>query len=214
MRPRIAPYLERLRAVPFVRSVSAVKEQVQVGDVCVDALLVIKTPTGTERLYCEVKSSNLSRELAAQVASWGKAVKPLLVAAPVIGGGVGDFLAENDTNYVDLRGNCHIDLGGRYVAHVQGQRGERSARAKALRNPSYQVLFTVLAQPSLIGVPVRALAGAAGVSRQPVVTLRERLLELRPLIEITWSTCEVAVRSSTRLEMHAVAVPIGTSGPS
>jgi len=178
MRPNVAPYLERLRAVPFVRNVAVEKEQVQVGGVTVDALLTIETPSGTERIYFEVKSSNLSRELSGQVASWGKAVKPLLVAAPIIGGGVGDFLAENDISYVDLRGSCHIDLGGRYVARIQGQRGGRSTIAKALRTPSYRVLFAVLARPSLIGVPVRTLAVAAGVSRQPVVTLRERLLDL------------------------------------
>jgi hypothetical protein len=178
MRTKLVPYLERLRAVPFVRSVAVEREQVEVRGEQVDAVLMIRTPTGKEKVYIEVKTSNMSREMAAQVATLARHVQPLLVAAPVIGSGVGDFLAENKTSFVDLRGNCHIDLGGRYVAHIQGQRGERPATARALRPPSYHVLFTILAEPSLISAPVRALALAAGVSRQPAVTLRERLVEL------------------------------------
>jgi hypothetical protein len=40
------------------------------------------------------------------------------------------------------------------------------------------VLFALLADPSRIAVTVRALAEIAGVSRQPAVSLRERLVEL------------------------------------
>jgi hypothetical protein len=178
MLPKLDAYLERLQAVPFVRSVSVEKDEVEVGGVRVDAVLTIRTPTGKEKIHVEVKTSNMSREMAAQVVTLGHQVKPLLVVAPIIGGGVGELLAENNVSFIDLRGNCHIDLGGRYVARIQGQRGERPTAARALRTPSYQVLFTVLADPSLISAPVRTLAAAAGVSRQPAVTLRARLVEL------------------------------------
>ena len=183
MVPKLDAYLERLRAVPFVRGVSVEKEEVQVGKHRVDALVVIRTPTGKEKVYVEVKTSNMSREMAAQVVTLARGVHPLIVAAPVIGAGIGDFLAENNTSFVDLRGNCHIDLGGRYVARIQGQAGERPTTARALRTPSYQVLFTVLAEPTLISAPVRTLAAAAGVSRQPAMTLRERLVELGLVVQ-------------------------------
>lgn len=178
MASKLDAYLERLKTVPFVRSVSVDKDEVKVGGVRVDAVLTIRTPTGKEKVYAEVKTSNMSREMASQIITLARDVKPLLVAAPVIGGGVGDLLTENNVSFIDLRGNCHIDLGGRYVAQVQGQRGERPTTARALRTPSYQVLFTVLAEPALLSAPVRTLAAAAGVSRQPVMTLRERLVEL------------------------------------
>ncbi len=183
MSSKLNAYLERLRAVPFVRAVSVEKKQVRVGKHRVDALVVIRTPAGKEKVYVEVKTSNLSREMAAQVVTLARDVKPLIVAAPVIGSGIGDFLAENDTSFVDLRGNCHIDLGGRYVARIQGQAGPRPAIARGLRTPSYQVLFTVLAEPSLISAPVRTLAAAAGVSRQPVTTLRGKLVELGLVVQ-------------------------------
>lgn len=178
MIPKLDAYVERLRAVPFVRAVSIDEAPVQVGKHRLDALLLIQTPTGQEKLFIEVKSSNMSREMAAQVATLVRDVQPLIVAAPVIGSGIGDFLAENNTSFVDLRGNCHLDLGGRYVARIQGRSGDQPTTARALRTPSYQVLFTVLAEPKLISAPVRTLAAAAGVSRQPVLTLRERLVEL------------------------------------
>lgn len=178
MVPKLDAYLERLRAVPFVRGVSVSKGEPSVGAVHVDAAVTIRTPTGKEKVYVEVKTSNLSKEMAAQVVTLAQHVKPLLLAAPIIGGGIAETLVQNGISFVDLRGNCHIDLGGRYVARIQGQRGERPVTGRALRTPSYQVLFTVLAEPSLISAPVRTLAAAAGVSRQPAMTLRERLVEL------------------------------------
>lgn len=178
MTSEITDYLELLRTIPFVRSVAVEKKQRKHGDLRVDAVLKVRTPTTTEQLYCEVKSSNVSHELAGQIITLGRNIHPLLVAAPIIGGGIGDFLVQNDINFVDRRGNCYLNLGDRYVARIQGKSGEPQPTARALRTPSYQVLFTVLANPDLIAAPVRTLASAAGVSRQAVVTLQERLSEL------------------------------------
>jgi hypothetical protein len=41
----------------------------------------------------------------------GRQIHPLLVAAPIIGAGIGDFLVQNDINFVDRRGNCYLNLG-------------------------------------------------------------------------------------------------------
>jgi len=177
MAAEIAGYLELLRSIPFVRSV-AIEKQPKHGDLRVDAVLKVRTPTSTEQIYCEIKSSNVSHELAGQLIGLARQIRPLLVAAPIIGAGIGDFLAENNINFVDRRGNCYLNLGDRYVARIQGKSGEPQPTARALRTPSYQVLFTVLAEPDLISAPVRTLASAAGVSRQAVVTLQERLSDL------------------------------------
>ena len=183
MPPELTGYLDLLKGIPFVRSVSIDKKQHKKGDLIIDALLKVRTPTGSEQLYCEVKSSNMSHELAMQVVGFARHIHPLLVVAPIIGAGIGDFLVENKINFVDLRGNCYLNLGDRYVARIQGQRGEQHPTARALRTPSYQVLFTILAEPSLLSAPVRALASASGVSRQAVVTLQERLSELGHVIK-------------------------------
>jgi hypothetical protein len=183
MPPELTGYLDLLKGIPFVRSASVDKRQHKNGDLSIDALLKVRTPTGIEQLYCEVKSSNMSRELAAQVVGLARQIHPLLVLAPIIGAGIGDFLVENKINFVDLRGNCYLNLGDRYVARIQGHRGEQQPTARALRTPSYQVLFTILAEPSLLSAPVRALASASGVSRQAVVTLQERLSELGHVVK-------------------------------
>ena len=183
MPAQLDDYLEHVRKIPFVRGISVEKGPVTKGNVKVDAQLSIKTPTGRERVYCEIKTSNLSNELAAQIVTLARRIQPLLIVAPVIGSGVGDFLAENKTSFIDLRGNCYLNLGDQYIARIQGQRSEHRATAKALRTPSYQVLFTVLAEPALISTSVRALAASSGVSRQSAVTLRERLAELDAVVE-------------------------------
>jgi len=158
MPPELTEYLDLLKGIPFVRSVSVDKRQHKNGDFRIDASLKVRTPTGSEQLYCEVKSSNMSHELAAQVVGLARQVHPLLVLAPIIGAGIGEFLVENKINFVDSRGNCYLNLGDRYVARIQGQRGEQLPTASALRTPSYQVLFTILAEPSLLSAPVPALA--------------------------------------------------------
>jgi hypothetical protein len=176
-RDRLGPYLERLQALPFVRSVT-LDRRAPAGDLDVDASLELETPTGTERVLCEVKSTNLSHALAAQAVALGQRVQPLLVAAPVIGTGVADFLIANDINFVDLRGNCYINLGGRYIAKMQGLPAERASTPGAPRLPSYFVLFTVIANPELLSATVRTLAEKAGVSRQPAVWMREEMVKL------------------------------------
>lgn len=91
--------------------------------------------------------------------------------------------APGNVNFIDRRGNCYLNLGDRYVAQIQGKKGEPQPTARALRTPSYQVLFTMLAEPKLTSSPVRALASAAGVSRQAVLTLQQRLSELGHLVK-------------------------------
>src|SRR5512147_251472 len=117
MAAEIASYIELLRAIPFVRSV-AIEKQHKHGDLRVDAVLKVRTPTSTEQIYCEIKSSNVSHELAGQLVGLARQIRPLLVAAPIIGAGIGDFLAENNINFVDRRGNCYLNLGDRYVARI------------------------------------------------------------------------------------------------
>ena len=178
MAASLTSYLEHLKALPFVKSVSVVKERVRLRNDTVDAVLSIGTPSGKSRIYCEIKASNLSNELAAQAVELGHRVHPLLVASPVIGSGIGEFLTANETNFVDLRGNCYLNLDGRYVARIQGRAGVTTVPSRSLRTPAYQVLFALLADPSLLAASVRTLAEAAGVSRQPAHSVRQRLVDL------------------------------------
>jgi hypothetical protein len=104
--------------------------------------------------------------------------------APHIGAELGRRLSQAGINYLDRQGNCHLALGGQVLVHVEGRGpGRVTATEKGIRAPGYQVLFALLAEPSLVDAPIRALAQAAGTSRQPVVDMRHRLLSEGYLVE-------------------------------
>ncbi len=77
---------------------------------------------------------------------------------------------------MDRSGNCHLRVHS-HVARIQGRRqaARRSTRIKPLRAPAYQVLFALLADSELIHESLRAIAEAAGVSRQAVADAVARL---------------------------------------
>ena len=183
MRPTLDAYVDHLRALPFVRDVTVAESDAWRGRYRVDAVLRVATPTGERLLAVEMKGSNFSRGMVDQAIVLKREVDNLLVVAPVIGAGMGELLVKHGVNFIDLRGNCYLDLGGEYVAHVVGRGGPTPAPPRALRAPSYQVLFALLAEPSLVSVSERALATVAGVSRQPAVTVRKLLLDLGYIVQ-------------------------------
>ena len=87
-----------------------------------------------------------------------------------------DRFGRTKVNFVDLAGNCHLEVGDRYYAHIEGRRPEsKPSTARALRGPAYQVLFALLADPDLTTAPARVLADAAGkVSPQTALDARRR----------------------------------------
>jgi hypothetical protein len=102
-------------------------------------------------------------------------------------------------NLLDRAGNCYVKLSGKYVARIQGKRAERrAASGKSLRAPAYRALFALLADPPLISATVRALAEAAGVSRQAAHDIRPRLQALGCAYTTSdgrfgwWTTSQVA----------------------
>jgi hypothetical protein len=102
-----------------------------------------------------------------------------LLFAPAIGRELGDVLEQRKVGFVDRAGNCYLSLSGKHVARIQGKRAERRPpAAKPMRAPAYRALFALLAEPKLAGASVRALAEAAGVSRQAAADIRHRLQAL------------------------------------
>jgi hypothetical protein len=174
MSREVAPYLAHLKALPFVRNAAFKTSLVD------DGSLRLATPTRAYDLPVEIKRTHLSQATAEHiVASRGKR-KGLLVLAPAVGRELAELFAEHHVNFVDLAGNCFVQLGNSYLAKVQGQRAvSRPASEKSLRGPAYRVLFALLAEPSLVNGTARALATAAGgVSPQTANDVRARLLAL------------------------------------
>lgn len=173
----VRPYIEHLERLPFVRAaaVVAVPGAPYQG---IDGHLRLTTPTRKFTLPFELKRTHLTRELAGRMAHLAKEHPGLLVMAPAIGRDLADAFARDQINFVDLAGNCFVQLDERYVARIQGQRPvTRPPEEKALRAPAYRVLFALVADPELVGTTARALAEAAGgVSPQTANDVRAKLV--------------------------------------
>jgi hypothetical protein len=176
-----APYLGRLRELPFVRDARVGRKTP--GPSEIDAVVSVRTPTGKLAMPAVLKRTHLTRDLGHRLALLGKSVHHLLVLAPAVGRDLGDELTKANVNYVDLAGNCHVRIGDQFLARIEGRRTQVAPVEKSLRAASYRVLFALLVDPSLVTAPARKLAQAAGgVSAQTAIDLRARLRERRIVV--------------------------------
>lgn len=181
----LQPYLEHLRQLPFVEQATAVQPGPRENNQRqVDMFVAIKTPTGEKKLPCELKGSYLLKETAQHFVHLAHEIPDLLLLAPAIGRELGDLFQHERVNFLDLAGNCYLNLDDRYIARLQGRVTPRPRAAdKGLRAASYRVIFAMLAEPALVGATTRKLAEAAGgLSPQTVSDVRERLQQRGALL--------------------------------
>jgi hypothetical protein len=175
----LEPYLERLRALPFVREARGVTPKSASRGIAApsDANVLVRTPDGPTTLIAQLKRTHLSRELAERLVHLRSMMPDLVLFAPFVGRDLAGRFAKERLNFVDLAGNCHVEIGERYLAHVEGRRPKPVPSAhRAMRAPSYQVLFALLVKPELATAKARALAEASGgVSPQTALDARARL---------------------------------------
>ena len=176
--PDLQPYLERLEQLPFVRSARVVARMHRVRDWELDAIVQLTTPDGSVELPVEHKATTMNATIAEQVRVVSSSVPGLLVLAPVVASGHGEQLAAAGVNFMDLAGNCHMRIGDRYIARIQGRRPEsRAPGEKALRAPAYRVICALLAKPDSVDATARQLAAeSGGVSPQTANDVRHRLV--------------------------------------
>jgi hypothetical protein len=143
-----------------------------------DSQLSITTPQDTHTLPCEIKRAHLRHETAEFIVHAAKRTPDLIVFAPTIGRELGDVFEHAGVNFVDSAGNCHLKLGDRYLARIQGRTAATKAPTdRGLRAPAYRALFALLVRPDLINAASRAIAAEAEVSPQTANDLRRRLVE-------------------------------------
>ena len=178
----IAPYLDRLSALPPVQAVRVKGRAVRGKDGAeTDAEIEIKTSARRYRLWVEHKRVRLTAIAATALQA---AADASIVMAPVITGEAATRLAERAINYVDLAGNCHLHLGDDVDVHVEGHRAPRVApEDRGIRAAGYQALFTYLAGADL-AAPVRVIDKLAGVSRQAAHQMRTRLIAEGFVLEV------------------------------
>ncbi|MCA8975963.1 MAG: hypothetical protein KDC98_14670 [Planctomycetes bacterium] len=108
---------------------------------------------------------------------------PAVVLASVIGAKLRAALVARGLGFLDLAGNCHLELdGGNVTVQVEGRHAVRPSGVGSLRAAGYRVMFTLLAAPRLLERTVRDIGGAANVSRHAVQSLMARLRDEGVLI--------------------------------
>jgi hypothetical protein len=172
-----ALYLESLLALPFLRDAALHPEPRQKGALG-SSVLELTTPRGRRRFSVEEKRSHLSqalvRDIIARASS--RATRPLIVFAPYVSAEMGALLVSNGINFVDRAGNCHLDLGGNYIGHVEGRKPRRSTGLPSgLRAPGFRIVFALLVEPDLLNAPARELARTSGVSLGTASNVLRRL---------------------------------------
>ena len=174
----LEPYLARLREIPFVRGARLSVRQPRDGQKQLDGIVLLETPAGKHELVVELRRTYLTYATAEGVLGQMQAVepKPWILFAPYIPRPLGQYLADQNTNFLDLAGNCRLILGQRYMAIVEGRTPKRALEAyRGLRVPGYQVLFAILAEPGLLNTTVRQLATAAGTGKTAAAETIRRL---------------------------------------
>jgi len=133
----------------------------------------------TERFLVRVTRSHLSYALVRGLIAEMRSVRANWVLfAPYVPAAIGRELAGEHASYVDAVGNCHLlaDHSRHLLVHVEGKKPDRASHVRGGgRLPSYQVLFAIVAKPSLLEEPVRRIAEVAGVGKTAVAEQLERL---------------------------------------
>ncbi|HYV84345.1 MAG TPA: type IV toxin-antitoxin system AbiEi family antitoxin [Patescibacteria group bacterium] len=170
--------LERLRDLPFVDKALLLpgSEPDARGR---DGRIRIITPFTTREFDLEVKRTHLTRGtvdgVLAQAARRGQ--RPWILFAPHVGRPLGQYLNEQRVNYVDVAGNCRLQIDRRHMALIEGRPPERAAgQGRGIGAPGFRILFALLVKPGLLDAPVRQVAEAAGVA---TATAANRLTQLR-----------------------------------
>jgi hypothetical protein len=178
------------------------------------APLRVVTPSGKFTLGVELKRSHLTRALAEHVIRTAADGRSSLLMAPSVGSELAERFVQRGVNFVDLAGNCFVQLDDRYIARIQGQRAAQRAPAeKALRAPAYRVLFALLAEPELARATLSRLAAAAGgVSPQTASELRARLIDGGVLIDARGGPAWGRGRRQQTVETFLFGFPILMAG--
>ena len=172
--------LDRLADVPFVERIDVCSGPTgDAGDEYPpDAYVKVRTATGEVRFCVEVKRTHVTHAIADRVVARARARnEPLLLVAAYVPAGIGERLAHADVNYVDEVGNYRLAVGHQYLAVKEGRKPARKPPGvQGTRLAGYKVMFTLLARPDYLALPVRELAAKAGVGKTAAADAVNRLI--------------------------------------
>src|SRR4051812_23176073 len=120
----LEPYLDRLRALPFLRDARIVQSKSARREQAGDVNVLVRTADGRTTLTAELKRTHLSREMAEHLLHLRSGAPDLILFAPFVGRELAERFGHARLNFVDLAGNCHLEIADRYFAHIEGRRQE------------------------------------------------------------------------------------------
>jgi hypothetical protein len=133
-----------------------------------------------ERFSVQTTRTHLSYALASGLVERANRLqRNSIVFAPYVPGAIGRHLSEQGVGYVDAVGNCHLETkAGGLLVHVEGRKAVReSSTTGGGRLASYQLIFSILAQPALLKESLRRIAAAAGVGKTAAGDQLKRLTQ-------------------------------------
>lgn len=180
--PTVRPYLDTLRALPFVQELQFSEPHGQ-KEVGVDGILTLRTPQRIHAFFVQQKRSYLDRSLLNAVIAQAKEYytqhrNPLFLFARYIPTPSAERLMESGINFIDQTGNIHLNLGKDYERTVIGKKEKtRSEQTHRLTPAIVQLLFTFASNNDATNWSVRQLGEVAGLSKSTVAQLRQQLID-------------------------------------
>jgi hypothetical protein len=105
------PYVSHLAGLPFVRAVRVQPPAASAQDVGDDAVLELSTPKGSHILHVEEKRTHVSRDMIEHLIALSRRRTDLILFLPHVGRELGATLADAKVQFMDLAGNCFVQLG-------------------------------------------------------------------------------------------------------
>jgi hypothetical protein len=174
----IEPYLAKLRKIPFVEGARLEAREKVAGPHRWDAAIEIKVGGRAHRLFVELRRTpHLTVPLVNLFQDHlGEARAKWILFTPYVTPPMADRLEKAEINFVDLAGNCRVEVDKGHVAIIQGRRPlVKHVDEGALAPAGFRVLFALLARPEILRAPVREIAAEVGVGRNVVATTLRRL---------------------------------------
>lgn len=185
----LAPFLDQLRSLPFVRAAEAIEQKPALDSRRFDATVQVETEAGSYEFLTEVKRSYLdeaiTRAIAAAAKNLARRKRKLLLFARYIPQPTAQRLMDADVDFADLAGNVHLNLPPHYHWTAVGNREKQSEGREPIETPAtLQLLFTIAAHPESAEWTVRELASRAGVSKSKAASARRELLHDRTIRQV------------------------------
>lgn len=200
-KPSTQPFLEQLRALPFVMDLDFSAKTHSAGQEA-DGILKIRAPKGTYRFLVEQKRSYLDRGVLNALIAQAKLYaaehrEPLLLFARYIPSPSAERLMQSGINFVDQAGNMHLVLGRDYERTVVGTKQNVSGTKEPRISPAIsQLLFAFATENDAGNWSARKLAEYAGLSKSNVAKVEQQLVAQGVLIE---SKEDFRLRDRTKL---------------